>query len=98
MVTQEPTGLEGDERITDTRRVVLALALIGFVGINLRSVLLATPPILPQAQHDLGLSYTAVGLLTSLPTLVMGGLALPAGLVAGRVCARRAVAGVAMIV
>jgi CP family cyanate transporter-like MFS transporter len=91
VVTQEPTGLEGDERITGTRRVVLALALIGFVGINLRSVLLATPPILPQAQHDLGLSYTAVGLLTSLPTLVMGGLALPAGLVAGRVGAPRAV-------
>jgi CP family cyanate transporter-like MFS transporter len=91
MVTQEPTGLEGDERITDARRVVLALALIGFVGINLRSVLLATPPILPRAQHDLGLSYTAVGLLTSLPTLVMGGVALPAGLVAGRVGASRAV-------
>jgi CP family cyanate transporter-like MFS transporter len=90
-VTQEPTGLESDERITDTRRVVLALALIGFVGINLRSVLLATPPILPLAQHALGLSYTAVGLLSSLPTLVMGGLALPAGLVAGRVGARRAV-------
>jgi MFS transporter, CP family, cyanate transporter len=91
MVTQEPAGLESDERITGTRRVVLALTLIGFVGVNLRSVLLATPPILPQVQHDLGLSYTAVGLLTSLPTLVMGGLALAAGLVAGRVGARRAV-------
>jgi CP family cyanate transporter-like MFS transporter len=84
-------GLEGDERLTDPRRVMLALALIGMVGLNLRSVLLATPPILPQAQQALGLSYTAVGLLTSLPTLVMGGLALPAGLVAGRVGASRAV-------
>jgi CP family cyanate transporter-like MFS transporter len=83
--------LEDDERITGTRRVVFSLVLIGFVGMNLRSVLLATPPILPQAQHELGLSYTAVGLLTSLPTLVMGGLALPAGLVAGRVGASRAV-------
>jgi CP family cyanate transporter-like MFS transporter len=81
----------GDERITGTRRIVLSLVLIGFVGINLRSVLLATPPILPQAQHELGLSYTAVGLLTSLPTLVMGGLALPAGLVAGQVGASRTV-------
>lgn len=90
-VFREPTGQQHDERITDPRRVVLVLALIGFVGINLRSVLLAVPPILPQVQHDLGLSYTATGLLTSLPTLVMGGLALPSGLVAGRLGASRAV-------
>ena len=92
MVSQEPAWHERDERITDPRRVVVVLALLGFVAINLRSVLLAVPPILPQVQHDLGLSYTAVGLLTSLPTLVMGGLALPSGLIAGRLGARRAVA------
>ncbi|HEV8191765.1 MAG TPA: MFS transporter [Ktedonobacterales bacterium] len=91
MVSQELARHEYDERITDPRRVVLVLALIGFVGINLRSVLLAVPPILPQIQYDLGLSYTATGLLTSLPTLIMGGLALPSGLVAGRLGASRAV-------
>jgi CP family cyanate transporter-like MFS transporter len=91
VVSQETARHERDERITDPRRVVLVLALIGFVGINLRSVLLAVPPILPQIQHDLGLSYTATGLVTSLPTLVMGGLALPSGLVAGRLGAARAV-------
>ncbi len=90
-MSQEPARPEHDERITDRRRAVLVLALIAFVGINLRSVLLAVPPMLPQIQHDLGLSYTAVGLLTSLPTLVMGGLALPSGLIAGRIGARRAV-------
>jgi CP family cyanate transporter-like MFS transporter len=91
MVSAEPARQEGAERVTDPRRIVLVLALIAFVGINLRSVLLAVPPILPLIQHDLGLSYTATGLLTSLPILVMGGLALPSGLVAGRIGASRAV-------
>jgi MFS transporter, CP family, cyanate transporter len=74
------------------RRIVLVCALFTLVGINLRTVILAVPPVLPQIAHDLSLSHTETGLLTSLPTLIMGGLALPAGLLAGRMGARTSVA------
>lgn len=72
--------------------VVMVCALFTLVGINLRTVILAVPPVLPQITHDLRLTYTETGLLTSLPTLIMGGLALPAGLLAGRMGARASVA------
>ena len=55
------------------------------VGFNLRSVILAVPPILPLIQHDLGLSYAATGLLTALPVLALAGVALPSGLLAERI-------------
>ncbi|MBF6590349.1 MAG: MFS transporter [Ktedonobacterales bacterium] len=61
-------------------RMVVIFGVIAFVGLNLRSVILAVPPVLPQIQHDLGLSYTATGLLTSLPVLLMGGAAWLAGM------------------
>ena len=61
------------------RRWVL-LALIVFVGTNLRTVVLAVPPVLPLIQRDLGLSYTATGLLIALPTLLFAAAAWPAGL------------------
>lgn len=73
-------------------RVAVVLGLFTLVGINLRSVILAVPPVLPQIQHDLGLSYTATGLLTSLPVLLMACAALPSGALAGRIGAKRSVA------
>ncbi|GHO81900.1 MFS transporter [Ktedonobacter sp. SOSP1-85] len=63
---------------------VRTLGLIVFVGINLRTALLAVPPIVPLLSHDLHLTYTQTGLLTSLPTLVMGVVSLPIGLLIGR--------------
>lgn len=84
-------------RIVGARRLVV-FALIVFVGMNLRSVILAVPPLLPSIQRDLGLSYTATGLLTSLPILMMGGTAWGAGLVIGHMGGRRAVAaGLALL-
>jgi MFS transporter, CP family, cyanate transporter len=85
-----PGGL--DRPVGGRWRVVVVYALFTLVGINLRTVILAVPPVLPQIAHDLALSYTETGLLTSLPTLIMGGLALPAGLLAGRMGARASVA------
>lgn len=67
------------------------LGLVLFVGINLRAPILAVPPVLPVIQRGLGLSYTATGLLTSLPILVFGGCAWPAGLLVGRLGARHLV-------
>ena len=92
------TSLEHAERVTGRGRVLLVFALIVFIGVNLRSVILSIPPVLPIIQRDLDLSYTATGLLTSLPLLLMGGVALPAGLLAGRLGGRRIVAlGLALL-
>lgn len=66
-------------------------ALLVFAGINLRSVILGVPPILPLIRHDLSLSYTATGLLTALPTLLMGGVGWISGLLIERIGARTAV-------
>lgn len=79
-------------------RAVITCGLIVLVGINLRTVILGVPPVLPLVQGDLDLSHTALGLLTALPVLVMGGLALPAGLLAGRIGGRASVAlGLALL-
>lgn len=86
------------EHVTGRGRIVLAFALIIFVGVNLRTVIMAVPPVLPLIQRDLRLSYTATGLLTSLPLLLMAGFALPSGLLAGRLGGRRIVAlGLALL-
>ena len=79
-------------------RAAVVLGLFTLVGINLRSVILAVPPVLPQIQHDLGLSYTETGFLTSLPVLLMAGAAWPSGALAGRIGAKRSVAiGLALL-
>jgi CP family cyanate transporter-like MFS transporter len=91
-------GAAHSEQVTGRGRTLLVFALIVFVGVNLRSVILAIPPVLPLIQRDLRLSYTATGLLTSLPLLLMCAFALPAGLLAGRFGGRRTVAmGLALL-
>lgn len=82
-----------DGRIISTWYSVLVCALLVLVGINLRSVILAVPPVLPLIRHDVGLDYTETGLLTSLPTLIMGGAAWLSGLLVERIGARSAVTG-----
>src|SRR5712692_1181246 len=73
-------------------RQLCALGLLVLVGLNLRTVLLGVPPVLPLIQRDLGLSHTGIGFLTALPVLVMGGAAWPGGVLAGRIGGRAAVA------
>ena len=68
------------------------LALAWLSAINLRTVLLAIPPVLPNIRQDLGLSYTASTSLTSLPTLLMGLAAVPGAFLIARVSARTTVA------
>ena len=75
-----------------TGRRLALLALLVFVGGNLRSILLGVPPVLPLIQRDLGLSHTAIGLLTALPVLCMGAAAWPCGWLAGRLGGRTSVA------
>jgi MFS transporter, CP family, cyanate transporter len=77
--------------ITAIWQKVVTYILITLVGFNLRSVLLGVPPVLPLIQHDLDLSYTATGLLTALPVLVLAVGAWPSGLLAERIGARLSV-------
>jgi CP family cyanate transporter-like MFS transporter len=82
----------------DRRRALLILALSWLVAVNLRTVLLAVPPVLPLIHHDLRLSYTEVGLLTSLPTLLMGLAAVPGAFLIARTSTRAAItAGLAVL-
>lgn len=90
IVKNEPPASK-DDRITVTWRSVIVCMLLTAVGFNLRSVILAVPPVLPLIQHDLELSYTATGLLTALPVLILGSAAWPSGLLVERIGERASV-------
>jgi MFS transporter, CP family, cyanate transporter len=64
------------------------IALIVAVGFQLRSVILAVPPVLPAIRDDLGLSYTAAGVLTALPVLCLGAASVPGVALVNRFGAR----------
>src|SRR2546421_1510353 len=81
----------GDRGTIPTWRKVIICVLLTLVGFNLRSVILAVPPILPLIQHDLRLTYTATGFLTALPVLVLACAAWPSGLLAERIGERTCV-------
>jgi CP family cyanate transporter-like MFS transporter len=84
--------------VIQRRAAYTFLALAWLVAVNLRTVLLAVPPVLPQIRQDLGLSYTATGFLTSLPVLVMGLAAVPGAFLVARVGARSAISvGLALL-
>jgi CP family cyanate transporter-like MFS transporter len=69
----------------------LLLALIAAVGLQLRSVILAVPPVLPQLRGDLHLSFTATGALTAIPVLGLGAAAIPGSWLIARLGARSVV-------
>lgn len=72
-------------------QTIALFGLIFFVGMNLRTVILGVPPVLPQIQDDLDLSYTQTGFLTALPVLFMGGAAWVAAWAIDRIGGRRVV-------
>ncbi len=77
---------------SNSRRAALTfLVLAWLVGVNLRAVLLAVPPVLPLIRQDLGLSYTVTELLTSVPSLLLGLAAVPGAFLIARTSARAAV-------
>ena len=72
--------------------------MLWLVGINLRTVILGVPPTLPSLHRSISLSYSAGGLLTSLPVLLMALGAIPGAYLISRVGPRRAVAvGLALV-
>jgi MFS transporter, CP family, cyanate transporter len=52
------------------------IAAIVLLGVNLRTVIASLPPLLADVRADLGLSATVAGLLTTLPVVCFGALAL----------------------
>jgi CP family cyanate transporter-like MFS transporter len=68
-------------------RIWLA-ALIAAIGFQLRSVVLAVPPVLPAIRDELHLSYTAAGVLAALPVLCLGAAAVPGAMLVNRFGAR----------
>lgn len=54
-----------------------ALTCIALVAIDLRPGIVSTGPILPLIRDNFGLSHTVASLLTAIPDLLMGVLALP---------------------
>lgn len=63
----------------------LLLATLGLVALNLRAVLTAIPPLTLEIQSATGWNDTTIGLLTTLPVIVMGLAALVVPAVAQRV-------------
>jgi CP family cyanate transporter-like MFS transporter len=85
-------------RATTSGAAVGVCALVFLVGVNLRTPLLSVPPVLAIIRANLHLDYSATGLLTSLPSLMMGLGAWPAGRLAGRIGGRLSVAlGLAIV-
>ena len=62
--------------------------------------MLAVPPVIPRIHRDLHLDYSAIGVLTGLPTFLLAAAAIPGALLIARMGARRALligmAGVAV--
>jgi CP family cyanate transporter-like MFS transporter len=72
-------------------------ALIALIGFQLRSIMIAVPPVLPELRADLHLSFSAAGALTAVPVLCLGLAAIPGAIVVNRFGARRVISGTALV-
>jgi CP family cyanate transporter-like MFS transporter len=72
------------------QRALLVLGLL-LVAFNFRPAITSVPPIVEAIRTDVGLSYTAVSLLTTIPTLLIGAFAFVATPVSRRVGRERAI-------
>ena len=73
------------------KRPFVALAVLWLAAANLRIAIFALQPVLPAVHHDLGLSFTATGALTSMALGFLGASSIPAVWVAWRLGPRRTV-------
>jgi MFS transporter, CP family, cyanate transporter len=71
----------------------LAVVCVVLVALQLRPGIVAVGPLLPSIIDDFGLSHTQASLLTAIPTLMMGLLALPAPRLAARFGRDRVIVG-----
>jgi CP family cyanate transporter-like MFS transporter len=72
------------------RRATLLVGMV-LVALNFRPAITSIPPVLEAVRADLGLSYAAVSLLTTVPTLLMGVFAFGAAAVSRRLGRERAI-------
>lgn len=68
------------------------------VALALRSQVSGVPPLYPAIRSDLGIPHAVVGLLATIPLLLMGLFAPPARDIAARLGARRALAGCLLLI
>ena len=81
------------------RHQVLMLLVLVLIGINMRPLLTSVGPLLPQLRHTTGMSYILASLLTALPVVAMGVMALAGSWVNGLLSQRAGVAlSLAMII
>ncbi len=68
------------------------LLVLVLIGLNMRPLLTSVGPLLPQLRQASGMSFSVAALLTALPVVTMGGLALAGSSLHRRVSERRSVA------
>ncbi len=73
-------------------RMLIGYALLWLAGVSLRLTILAVPPVIPLLHTDLGLSQTDIGILSSLPSLLLAAAAIPGSLLIARFGAMPALA------
>jgi CP family cyanate transporter-like MFS transporter len=73
------------------RRAVAGLGLLWMVGFVYRALIFSLPPVLPQVQSELKLSFAFTGSLTSITVFILGAAALPGALLGNRFGAGRLV-------
>lgn len=78
--------------MTPALRQNLTLAVPVLTGINMRPLLTSIGPLLPDIRAASGMSYTLAALLTALPVIAMGVLALAAGWVDRYIGQKRSIA------
>jgi len=65
-------------------RLLTLLPLLWLAGVSMRVTVLAVPPVLPLIRADLGMSETQIGLLISLPLVMLAAAAIPGSLLIAR--------------
>lgn len=78
--------------MSQTQRNTLTLFVLVLIGINMRPLLTSIGPLLPQLQQATGMSFTLVSLLTALPVIAMGVLALAGGWINRHISENRSIA------
>lgn len=68
------------------------LLVLVLIGLNMRPLLTSVGPLLPQLRQASGMSFSVAALLTALPVVTMGGLALTGSWLHQHVSERRSVA------
>ena len=75
-----------------TPRIGLMLMILVLIGLNMRPLLTSVGPLLPQLRAASGMSFAMVSLLTALPMIAMGALALAGGVITRHISERFSVA------